>query len=48
MLASEFKDYFDSFMKETFSTAFSPLLSNPRIYAKYSKIVLKNVYEKVK
>ena len=48
MLASEFKDFFDLFMKETLSTAFGTLLSYPKTYTKYAKIVLSTVYCQIK
>lgn len=47
MMASEFKDYFEDFIKNCFSAALSPLLEYPTGYCEYSTLIFSSVYESI-
>ena len=47
MMASEFKDYFDDFMKNCLPACFSPLLAYPQAYAKYSNQIFNSTYSSI-
>lgn len=47
MMGSEFKDFFDDFMKNCLPAVLAPLLGYPKAYAKYSNQLFQHVYSNI-